>query len=87
MNIISIQEIQNNLLDTLKKVAQGHEHIAIESSEHQKVYLIPAEDYLLLEKFREIEEEKIDLQIAEERINDPSQKRVSFDKFFGELGF
>jgi prevent-host-death family protein len=86
MNIISIQEIQNNLLDTLKKVAQEHEHIAIESSKHQKVYLIPAEDYLLLEKFREIEEEKIDLQIAEERMNDPSQERVSFDKFFGELG-
>lgn len=35
MNIISTQEIQHNLIDTLTKVANNHEHIAIETSEHQ----------------------------------------------------
>ncbi|MBL1210084.1 type II toxin-antitoxin system Phd/YefM family antitoxin [Geminocystis sp. GBBB08] len=86
MNTISTQDIKKNLLDTLNKVAQNHENIAIEISEHQKVYLIPAEDYQLLEELRELEQEKIDLDIANERINDPNQKRVSFEQFFDELG-
>ncbi len=85
MRSLSLQEAENHLIDTLNYVDLDNEHIAIERSGQEPVYLISAQDYQLFLKLLQQTEDQQDLQEAEKRMNDPQQERLSFDQFFSEL--
>lgn len=46
--------------------------------------MIPAKDYELFQKLLQQAEDKLDLQEAESRINDPEQKRIELKEFFAD---
>ena len=49
-------------------------------------YIISAKDYELFQMLLQQAEDELDLKVAEERMADPKQERVSFEEFFSELG-
>lgn len=85
MKSLSFEEAKKNFADTLKQVAEGAEHIAIKNADKNAVYLVSAEDYMLFQKLLQEAEDRIDLETAEYRMNDPQQKTVSFDDFFNNI--
>ena len=84
MRSLSSGEARNHFADTLNHVAYGLEHIAIERSGKEPVYMIPAKDYELFQKLLQQAEDQLDLQEAEQRMADSKQERLSFDEFFME---
>ena len=82
MNLSSI-EARKNFADTLNRVAYGSEHIAIERSGKELVYLISAQDYELFQQLLQQTEDTEDIKIAESRMNDPQE--TGFDEFFADL--
>ena len=82
MNLSSI-EARKNFADTLNLVAYGSEHIAIERSGKELVYLISAQDYELFQQLLQQTEDTEDIKIAESRMNDPQE--TGFDEFFADL--
>lgn len=85
MKLLTSEEVKKNFANTLDRVADGAEHIAIKHLGKDTVYLISAEDYELFQQLLREAEDKIDLKIAESRMNDPQQKTVSFDDFFNNI--
>ena len=85
MKSLSSGQARKNFADTLNRVSYGSEHIAIERSGKEPVYMIPAKDYELFQHLLQQAEDKIDLQEAESRMNDPEQKKIEFDDFFADL--
>ena len=85
MKILSSGEARKNFADTLNRVAYGSEHIVIKRSGKEAVYMIPAKDYELFQQLLQQAEDKIDLESAESRMNDPQQKTIGFDEFFDDL--
>jgi hypothetical protein len=47
--------------------------------------MISARDYEFFQKLLQQAEDKIDIEIAESRMNDLQQETVSFDEFFADL--
>ncbi len=86
MDCLSSREARSKFSDTLNRVAYGHEHIAIQRSGKESVYLIPSEDYELLQRLIEAQEDRIDIEAADSRMANPNQERVPFGEFFSELG-
>lgn len=86
MERLSSREARSNFSDTLNRVAYGHEHLAIQRPGKESVYLIPSEDYQLLQQLIEAEEDRVDIAAADLRMADPNQERVPFEEFFSELG-
>lgn len=78
---LSSGEARKHFADTLNRVAYGSEHIAIERSGKEPVYMIPAKDYELFQKLLQQAEDRIDLQEAEKRMAD-SKESLSLDEFF-----
>ncbi|MDJ0576516.1 MAG: type II toxin-antitoxin system Phd/YefM family antitoxin [Xenococcaceae cyanobacterium MO_234.B1] len=85
MKFLSSGEARKNFADTLNRVAYGSEHIAIQRSGKEAVYLISAKDYELFQQLLQQAEDKIDLEAAESRMNDPQQNKIDFDEFFADL--
>lgn len=85
MKLLTSEEVEKNLANTLNQVADGAEHIAIKHLEKDTVYLISAEDYELFQQLLREAENKIDLEVAESRMNDNQQKTVSFNEFFNDI--
>lgn len=86
MRSLSSGQARSSFADTLNQVAYASEHVAIQRAGKEPVYMIPAKDYELFIALLEQAEDKLDLQVAEERMSDPNQELVSFDEFFSELG-
>lgn len=57
---------------------------AVERSGKELVYMIPAKDYELFQKLLQEAEDQLDLQEAEQRMDDLKQERSGFEKFFQE---
>ncbi|MEA5511101.1 type II toxin-antitoxin system Phd/YefM family antitoxin [Crocosphaera sp. UHCC 0190] len=85
MRSLSYQEAENTFTNTLNHVACGLEHIKIQQPGQEPVYMIPAKDYELFIKLVEQAEDKIDLEEAEKRMNNPEEERLTFEQFFNEL--
>jgi prevent-host-death family protein len=85
MKILSSADARKNFADTLNQVAYGSEHIVIKRSGKEIVYMISARDYELFQQLLQQAEDKMDLEIAESRMNDPQQETVSFEEFFDDL--
>jgi prevent-host-death family protein len=85
MKILSSADARKNFADTLNQVAYGSEHIVIKGSGKELVYMISARDYELFQQLLQQAEDKIDLEMAESRMNDPQQDTISFDEFFADL--
>lgn len=85
MKILSSADARKNFADTLNQVAYGSEHIVIKRSGKEFVYMISARDYELFQQLLKQAEDKMDIEIAESRMNDPQQETVSFDEFFADL--
>ncbi len=85
MKSLSSGQARKNFADTLNRVTYGSEQIEIKRSGKEPVYMISAEDYQLFQQLLQQAEDKIDLQEAESRINDPQQERIDFDEFFTDL--
>ncbi|MEM9271543.1 MAG: type II toxin-antitoxin system Phd/YefM family antitoxin [Cyanobacteria bacterium P01_F01_bin.143] len=85
MEFLSSGEVTKNFADTLNRVVHGSEQIAIKRSEKEVVYMISAQDYQLFQQLLQQTEDKIDLEEAESRINDPQQNTIGFDEFFTDL--
>jgi prevent-host-death family protein len=85
MKFLSSTEARKNFAHTLNQVAYGSEHIAIERSGKEYVYLISASDYELFQQLLQQAEDKKDLEIAESRMNDAQQETIGFDEFFADL--
>ena len=60
------------------------QHIAIQRSGKEPVYIISARDYELFQKLLQKAEDILDLEIAEARMNEP-QERIGFEEFFQDL--
>jgi prevent-host-death family protein len=85
MKILSSADARKNFADTLNQVVYGSEHIVIKRSGKEVVYMISAQDYELFQRLLQQAEDKIDLEIAESRMNDPQHDPVGFDEFFADL--
>jgi PHD/YefM family antitoxin component YafN of YafNO toxin-antitoxin module len=85
MRSLSSGEARSSFADTLNHVAYGSEHVAIQRSGKDPVYMIPAKDYELFLNLLQQVEDSLDLREAEERMADSTQERVGFDEFFAEL--
>ncbi len=85
MKFLSSAEARKNFADTLNQVAYGSEHIAIKRSGKEFVYMISAKDYELFQQLLQQAEDKIDIEIAESRMNDSQQETVGFDEFFADI--
>lgn len=85
MKHLSSGEVRQNFADTLNRVAYGSEQIAIQRSGKDNVYLISAQDYQLFQQLLQETEDRMDLESAESRMNDPQQQTVDFDDFFDDL--
>ncbi|ELS03637.1 prevent-host-death family protein [Xenococcus sp. PCC 7305] len=85
MKSLSSGEARKNFADTLNQVAYGSEQIAIKRSGKEAVYLISAKDYELFQQLLQQAEDRIDLEAAESRMNDPQRKTIGFDEFFDDL--
>ena len=85
MRSLSSGEARSNFSDTLNHVAYGSEHVAIQRSGKEPVYMIPSKDYELFLKLLQQAEDDLDLQEAEARMVDSQQERVSFENFFMDL--
>lgn len=82
MQSISSGQARQKFADTLNRVAYGSEHIEINRSGKEPVYMISAKDYELFQQLLQQAEDTIDLQEAEYRMNDSKQERIKFDEFF-----
>jgi prevent-host-death family protein len=86
MNQFSAREARSRFSDILNRVAYAHEQIAIRRRGKEPVYLISSQDYDLFQQLLELHEDRADIQLADERMSNPEQERVSFETFFEELG-
>lgn len=82
---ISSQDASRQFDALLTKVAEGDEHVSIQSPAHTPVYLIPEEDFELFQALLQWLEDQEDIASAESRTTDALQERVEFDQFFDEL--
>ena len=96
MNKISAVEMKGNwatvemkgiwATDALDKVAVGSEHLEIQRSGKEPVYIISATDYKLFLQLLEEAQERYDLQEAEIRMANADGDAIGFDEFFADLG-
>lgn len=85
MRSLSSGEARNSFANTLNQVAYASEHVVIQRPGKDPVYMIPAKDYELFLQLLQQAEDTLDIQIADERMADPQQGKISFDEFFLEL--
>jgi PHD/YefM family antitoxin component YafN of YafNO toxin-antitoxin module len=85
MRYLSAGEARSSFADTLNQVAYASEHVAIQRPGKEPVYMISAKDYQLFLKLIQQAENSRDLQVAEDRMTDPTQEQVSFKAFFSDV--
>ncbi|GEM_PF-1181910 len=86
INIPAVEEIKDDWADALDKVAIGLEHLEIQRSGKEPVYMISARDYKLFLQLLEEAEERHDLEEAEMRMATTEGDAIGFDEFFADLG-
>ena len=80
----SATEVRNKLIENLASVETTGEPVAIESEGRTVAVIVSVEDFALLQRLREEEEDRIDVAALKDVRKEPGS--ISWDKIKADLG-